>query len=102
MIQTNPRKFPNVTNSTDSLHKVKLKRWLGTRTLISVTWTAEPTGPAFHTKDITIDTNTTAQTWIKTFSSGVEYIIKGKVTASDNEIEEFRVRVKCLASDETE
>lgn len=101
MIPLVPKQFPNVTNNTDSLHKVKLKRWLGTRTITSVAYSAEPTGLIFHDQDDTIDTNTTTQVWIKSFASNTDYIIKGKVTASDNEIEEFRARIKCLQGNET-
>ena len=102
MIPVQPRRFPNVTNQTDALHKVKLKRWLGSRTISSVTWSADPTGPSFHDQDDTLDTNTTAGIWIKSFTSGTNYIIRGKVTASDNEIDEFRVKVKCVQVNETE
>ncbi len=95
-----PAAFPNVTDKTSAVHKVKLKRWLGSRTISAVVWSADPTGPAFTSETITEDTNTTAKANIASFSSNVDYLIRGKVTASDGEIEEFRIPVKCLALSE--
>lgn len=101
MILTVPQEFKPQSADSDLKHQVKLKNYLGTgRTISSVVWSSYPSGATFDNQDDTVDTSTTAEVYISGLTAGQEYLIKGLVTVSDGQVDEFRIPLRCLDTDE--